>query len=303
MASSSTSVCGSASTSRASASCCAWAGVTGRPPGADLRRETLAGAPAPSRARRRHRARRAGRTRRRPGRASSRFSASVPTKTWCSWVTSTTCLRRSSSGRSTSGTPPTVTRPVRGGWMPASSRPSVDLPAPDGPDHGQPLARAQVEVDAVQHVVAVAVGEPHVGDLDVLVARRLVARLPVVRDELDAEDPGQGGGADLHLVQPRDQPVDRVDQLHGVQRHRGDLRRGWRGRWTTSQVPQIRQMRHRDGVGQLHRREPERAQPQGVALGAVRVGEVLLEQPDPPPAPAPAPRPCGHRRRSRRASR
>ena len=41
----------------------------------------------------------------------------------CSWVTSATSFRSVSSGRSTSRTPPTSTRPTRGGWMPASRRP------------------------------------------------------------------------------------------------------------------------------------------------------------------------------------
>ena len=68
-----------------------------------------------------------------PTRASRRLSASVPTKTCCSWVTSATSRRSVSSVRSTSRTPPTSTRPVRAGWIPASRRPSVDLPAPDGP--------------------------------------------------------------------------------------------------------------------------------------------------------------------------
>ena len=52
--------------------------------------------------------------------------------------------------------------------MPASRRPSVDLPAPDGPDHGDPLAGADVEVDAVQHVAALDVGEPHVLGVELL---------------------------------------------------------------------------------------------------------------------------------------
>ena len=69
----------------------------------------------------------------RAGRASSRLSTRVPTKTWCSWVTSATSPRSCSSSRSTIRTPPTSTRPERGPSMPASSRPRVDLPAPEGP--------------------------------------------------------------------------------------------------------------------------------------------------------------------------
>ena len=66
------------------------------------------------------------------GAASARFSRSVPTKTWCSWVTSATWP----AGRPAAARQPDAAdghRPVRGAWMPASSRPRVDLPAPDGP--------------------------------------------------------------------------------------------------------------------------------------------------------------------------
>ena len=133
VASSSTSVCGSASTSRASASCCACAGVSGWPPAPTTVSSSSGSASHPvERVDRRERVDAAARPSR-SGRASRRFSASVPTKTCCSCVTSATSCRSVSSGRSTSRTPPTSTRPSRGGWMPASRRPSVDLPAPDGP--------------------------------------------------------------------------------------------------------------------------------------------------------------------------
>ncbi|CPU67098.1 Uncharacterised protein [Mycobacteroides abscessus] len=125
-------MCGSSSTRRASASCCACAGVStcppdptvvARPSGSDSahpRASTASSASSSS-----------------PSSASPfarrRLSASVPTNTWCSCVTSATSRRRSSSGRSTSRTPPERTEPAVGGWMPASMRPRVDLPAPDGP--------------------------------------------------------------------------------------------------------------------------------------------------------------------------
>ena len=64
-------------------------------------------------------------------------------------------------------------RPRRGRSMPAMRRPRVVLPAPDGPDHGQVFAGADVEVDAVQHV-GVVVGVVDVGDHDVLIERVLV---------------------------------------------------------------------------------------------------------------------------------
>ncbi len=54
-------------------------------------------------------------------------------ETWCSCVTSTTCRRSSSGGRSAMGTPPTVTDPVSGRSTPAINRARVDLPAPERP--------------------------------------------------------------------------------------------------------------------------------------------------------------------------
>ena len=135
VASSSTSVCGSASTSRASATCWAWAARERAAAGADHRVEarraarrtqssasTAASAPRISvvagaglRGQREVLAQRARRRRGAPGSPARRGRAGRP-----------------AAARS-GPTPPTVTEPVRGGWMPASSRPSVDLPAPDGP--------------------------------------------------------------------------------------------------------------------------------------------------------------------------
>ena len=107
--------------------------------------------------------------------------------------------------------------------MPASSRPSVDLPAPDGPDHGDPLADPDVEVDAVQHVAPVDVGEPHVLGVELLAGGSRAGDLAVVGHLGDAEQPGQRGRAHLQLVEDRDDPVDRVDQHLHVERRRGDL--------------------------------------------------------------------------------
>ena len=91
------------------------------------------------------------------GRASRRFSASVPTKTWCSCVTSATSRRSVSSGSSTSGTPPTSTLPyarrVDAGEQAAERR----LARARRADDGDALARLEVEVDAVQDVAALDV--------------------------------------------------------------------------------------------------------------------------------------------------
>ena len=132
VASSRMSVCGSSSTSRASATSWAWAGLSSRWPEPTIvsipsgSPSTQASAPMASIASRIV-------SSEAPGRPRRTLSATVPTNTWCSWVTRATWRRSSSSVRSVSDTPPTVTLPEVGGLMPASIRPSVDLPDPEGP--------------------------------------------------------------------------------------------------------------------------------------------------------------------------
>ena len=132
VASSSTRVCGSATTSRASAICWAWAGVSLDCPEpstvSSLRgsRDTQSQA---STVRSASITTSSGES----SRARMMLSRTLPTKTWCSWVTSATSVRSTSSGSAVSSTPPTVTDPVRGPLIPASNRPSVDLPDPLGP--------------------------------------------------------------------------------------------------------------------------------------------------------------------------
>ena len=55
--------------------------------------------------------------------------------------------------------------------MPASSRPSVDLPAPDGPTIAIRSPTPTDEVDAVQHVAALDVREPDVLGVELLAVR------------------------------------------------------------------------------------------------------------------------------------
>ena len=107
--------------------------------------------------------------------------------------------------------------------MPASSRPSVDLPAPDGPTMAIRSPTADVEVDAVQHVAAVDVGEPDVVGVDPLVRRLRAADVAVVGDVRDAEQPGQRRRTDLELVEDADDPVDRVDQHLHIERRGRDV--------------------------------------------------------------------------------
>ena len=164
--------------------------------------------------------------------------------------------------------------------MPASSRPSVDLPAPGRADHGDPLADPDVEVDAVQHVAALDVGEPDVVGVDLLAVGCGAGDLAVVGHLGDAEQPGQRGGADLQLVEDADDPVDRVDQHLHVERRRRDLAE--RDLALGVEVAAEQQRRHRrDQVGELHVREEHRAQEQRVALGVVGLRDVGVDRADP----------------------
>ncbi len=118
----------------------------------------------------------------------------------------------------------------------------------------------------MQHVVAFAVGVPHVVGDHRLAEGAARARVAVVGDVRHAEQPGHGRPADLELVDPRQQPVERVDELLHVQRGRGHLGQ----RDPSVQVEQAPDQQGRDDgdhVAELHRGEPHRAQAKGVALG------------------------------------
>ena len=105
-----------------------------------------------------------------------------------------------------------------GGRVDAGEHPTERRLAGTGrSDHGQPLTGGQVEVDAVQHVVplAVRVGQPPGGD--VLVDRGALARLAVGLDQLDTHDARERGPRHLDLVDPEDQLPHRTRDLVGVQ--------------------------------------------------------------------------------------
>ena len=215
VASSRTSVCGSASTSRASATCCACAGVSGWPPAPTTVSRPSGNASTHSSASTASRAASSS-VAVASGRASLTFSSRVPTKTWCSCVTSATSWRSDSSGRSTRRTPPTSTRALARRMDAGEQAPEGRLAGARRPDDGDALARLEVEIDAVQHVAAVDVRVPHVLRREPLVGRLVVGRGAVGRDVRDPDQARERGCADLDLVEPRDQAIDRVGELHDV---------------------------------------------------------------------------------------
>ncbi len=90
------------------------------------------------------------------------------------------------------------------------------------------------------------------------------------------DEPCERRPADLDLVQPREQPVDRVGELLDVEhdgRHLADRRMPGR-----DEVSAPRERGH-DGehVGDVDGREPDRPQPEGEALRAVRVGQIGVD--------------------------
>ena len=107
----------------------------------------------------------------------------------------------------------------------------------------------------------------------------VVRRVAVRRDAGDADEPRERRRADLDLVEPRDQPVDGIGELDDVERDRGHLAdRGVAGRDEPA-APGERG-RDRQHVGELGRREPDRAQEERAHLGAVGVVEVGVDAPD-----------------------
>jgi hypothetical protein len=85
------------------------------------------------------------------------------------------------------------------------------------------LARLEVEIDAVQDVAILDVRVPDVLGPQVVAVRLVVLRLPVGRHADDPDETRERRGADLDLVQPGDEPVDRIGELHDVERDRGHL--------------------------------------------------------------------------------
>ena len=177
-------------------------------------------------------------------------------------------MRSRSSGRSSSGDAAEGRRcPVRGPCTPASSRPSVDLPAPGRADDREPLAGPDGEVEPVQHVAARAVGEADVvGDSRSPAGSAPLGRA-VVRHVGDADEPGQRGRADLQLVEPAEQPVERVEQQLHVERDGGDLAERGEAAVVRAARRAATTRHERQHERQVDEREPHRAQPQRVPLG------------------------------------
>ncbi len=158
------------------------------------------------------------------------------------------------------------------GEQPAERR----LAGARGPDDGDPLARLEIEPDPVQHVAARDVGVADVVRAQPVVLGLLAARRAVGRHVGDADEPGERGAADLHLVEPREQPVDRVGELLDVEHDRRHLAdRGM----PVGDEPAAPGERRDDGqdVGDVDGREPDRAQPERVPLRGVGVGEVGVD--------------------------
>ena len=92
-------------------------------------------------------------------------------------------------------------------------------------DDGEPFAGPDLEVDAVQHVAAVDVGVPHARGHQPLAGRAAVAAARSAGTD-GPERAGERGEAALRLVDPVQDPVERVDRLQEVERGGGDLADG-----------------------------------------------------------------------------
>src|SRR5262245_48599153 len=107
-------------------------------------------------------------------------------------------------------------RAVDSGQQPAERR----LASPARSHHRESLSRHDREVDAVQHIVAVPIGEPHRRRIETFVARLPPGRCPVVWYLGDTEQPSEGRTADLELIEPGKQPVEGLDELLDIEGRR-----------------------------------------------------------------------------------
>ena len=152
------------------------------------------------------------------------------------------------------------------------------LPGARGADDRYPLTRLQVEIDPVEHVAIGDVRVAHVLGGQALVLGLVVGSGPVGRNAGDPHQAGERGRADLNLVEPRDETVDRVGQLHDVEGDRRHLTDRRMPRGDEPATPRQRR-RHRQHVRELRGREPDRAQAQRPPLRAESLLQVLVDAP------------------------
>src|SRR5215217_5663560 len=157
------------------------------------------------------------------------------------------------------------------GEQPAQGR----LAGAAGPDHGQPLPRAEVEVDPVEDVAAVAVGEADPAGGQALTGRAGAGGPAVGGHVGHPEQAGEGGGPDLEVVEPGQQDVKGLDELAHVEGDGRDLADAGQPAGVEQAAGQHRG-RHRDQVAALDDRVPDGAQEQGVALGPVLLADVVV---------------------------
>ena len=138
------------------------------------------------------------------------------------------------------------------------------------PDDGDPLARLEIEVEAVEHVAILDVGVADVRGTQPLVLRLLAGGGAVVGNLRHADEPGERRCADLDLVEPGDEAVDGIGELLHVERDRRHLADR---RMAGGDEPAAPHQRHRDGqhVRDLDRREEDRAEIERPPLGPVGV--------------------------------
>ncbi|MGX1492735.1 hypothetical protein RKD41_004994 [Streptomyces tendae] len=156
-----------------------------------------------------------------------------------------------------------------GASTPASSRLSVDFPAPDGADDREAFAGAHRQIDAAEDLAAPVVGVPHTGHVDPVAVRGRTGPVRRLRGTGQPLHPGERGAAALQLLHPHQDLVQRAGHLLEVQRRRDH--RAQADRAARVQGPAGQQDRHhRHQIGDLDRGEEHRAQEEGVQPGPAR---------------------------------
>src|SRR4029450_12385918 len=102
-------------------------------------------------------------------------------------------------------------RSVDSGQQPAERR----LPRATRSHHRESLSRRDREVNAVQHIVAAAIGDPPPRRIETFVPRLPPGGCPVVRHLGDTEQPSERRTPYLELIEPGQQPVEGLGAAGG----------------------------------------------------------------------------------------
>ena len=153
-----------------------------------------------------------------------RSSASVPAKTCTSWLTRPTVRAVAARPSVSIGTLPSRIVPAVGRWIPATTRASVVLPAPLAPISAtrSPAAISRSMPPSTSCPLTYAWRTPR-STTEASAGRGGWAGSAAMSMLGDPDEPAEARAGALHVIDQREQDVDRIEQADEVQRRRGRL--------------------------------------------------------------------------------